>query len=77
MYKNLKETYVAPITMDYPDWVEFVSSGQNLLYSEAIRPSMGGAVYPGHVRQNPMTAGWWCPICNKRLEMETTQKPEK
>lgn len=64
-YKTIIETYVEPITVDYPDWVNFVASGRNLMFNEAIRlgPSMGGAVLPGHVRQNFMTAGGYCPFC--------------
>lgn len=63
-YNTIIETYVEPITADYPDWVGFVSSGNNLLFNEAVRlgPSMGGAVLPGHVRQNFMTANM-CPYC--------------
>jgi hypothetical protein len=59
-YQTILETYVNPITIDYPQWVDFVVSGKNLLYNEAIRPgpSWGGAVLPGHVRQNFMTAGF-------------------
>ena len=64
-YNTLIETYVEPITVDYPDWVNFLASGRNLQFNEAIRlgPSMGGAVIPGHVRQNFMTAGGYCPYC--------------
>ena len=66
-YKTIIETYVDPITLDYPQWVDYVASGKNLLYNEAIRPngSWGGAVYPGHVRQNFMTAGM-CPLCSQQ-----------
>ena len=65
-YKTIVETYVEPITVDYPDWVDFVASGRNLAFNEAIRlgPSMGGAVIPGHVRQNFMTANQ-CPYCER------------
>lgn len=77
-YKPLVETYVDPITIDYPDWVNFVASGKNLMYNEAIRlgPSMGGAVIPGHVRQNFMTANL-CPYCVATfapLEQEEEEK---
>lgn len=70
-YKTIKETYVEPITIDYPEWVDYIASGKNLLYSEAIRPgsSWGGAVFPGHVRQNFMTAGM-CPYCGETIEPE-------
>lgn len=70
-YKTLIETYVEPITIDYPDWVDYVASGKNLLYNEAIRPgpSWGGSVLPGHVRQNFMTAGM-CPFCMETIPPE-------
>lgn len=72
-YKPLIESY--SVTMDYPDWIQYVSSGQNLLYNEAIRPSVGGgAVYPGHVRQNFMTAGM-CPHCSSYFSIVQSLPP--
>jgi hypothetical protein len=60
--KEIKETYVAPVTMSLPAWQQYVASGNNvLLGSGGIIPSGtvqmpfggGSAVYKGHVRQ-----GW-------------------
>jgi hypothetical protein len=75
-YNTIVETYVEPITVDYPDWVNFVSSGKNLMFNEAIRlgPSMGGAVIPGHVRQNFMTADK-CPYCNQFETLAPEDQP--
>lgn len=72
MHETLKEAYADPITVDYPEWVDFVASGRNLQLGEAVRlgPSMvGSAVQPGHVRQNFMTAGL-CPYCQFTLAPE-------
>lgn len=55
------EQYAPPVTLPYPDWVNYVSSGDNTLYGDAIVPggtTDDGAVYTGHVRQNPWTAGY-------------------
>lgn len=65
IYHNLKKSYTiepyqAPVTMSYPEWIRFVSKGENTLYGDAVVPSGtidNGAVYVGHVRQNPFTAG--------------------
>jgi hypothetical protein len=53
------EEYTPPVTMSYSDWIHYVENGENTLYGDALRPSstMNGAVYTGHVRQNPWTAG--------------------
>lgn len=54
------ETYEAPVTIPLNQWVDYVASGQNTLYGGAIVPGGtmdDGAVYVGHVRQNPFTAG--------------------
>ena len=66
-YQSLKKSYVhveepfeAPVTIPYNEWVQYVASGQNTLYGGAIVPGGtmdDGAVYTGHVRQNPFTAG--------------------
>jgi hypothetical protein len=53
------EPYVPPVTLALPDWASYVASGQNTLYGDAVVPgdtTMGGAVYTGHMRQNPFTA---------------------
>jgi len=53
------EDYAPPITMNLPDWRNYVTHGYNTLYGDSIIPGdtvMDGAVYSGHVRQNPMTA---------------------
>lgn len=54
------EPYSPVITMPYEDWIRYVTNGKNTLYGDAIIPSGtvdNGAVYMGHVRQNPWTAG--------------------
>ena len=56
-----KENYSPTVTMPYSNWVNYVSSGKNVMYGDAIIPSgtvqtgfgNSGAVYKGHVRQNP------------------------
>lgn len=53
------ELYAPPITLNLPEWNNYVASGDNTLYGDSIIPGdteMNGAVYSGHVRQNPMTA---------------------
>jgi len=53
------EQYAPPITLNLQDWNKYVASGDNTLYGDSIIPGnteMNGAVYSGHVRQNPMTA---------------------
>ena len=48
-----------PVTMDYADWKNYLGSGSNVLYGDAIKASGNsgaGAVIGGHVRQNVMTA---------------------
>jgi len=55
------EEYVPPVSLSYPEWVNYVSSGQNTLYGDAIVPggtTEDGAVYIGHIRQNPWTASY-------------------
>lgn len=57
-----KEPYQTPITVSLPKWSEWVANGYNTLYDGAIVPNpvgMNGAVYMGHVRQNPMTANYY------------------
>lgn len=54
------ETYEPPVTISYPDWIRYITQGKNTLYGGAIIPGGtmdDGAVYQGHVRQNPWTAG--------------------
>lgn len=51
-----------PITLSLPRWSQYVASGDNTLYNGAIIPGGtldNGAVYAGHVRQNPFTAGYY------------------
>lgn len=53
------EDYSPPITLSLPEWRHYVSEGENTLYGDAIIPGgteENGAVYSGHVRQNPFTA---------------------
>lgn len=63
-YQTLEKTYVepyeAPVTIPYDEWAQYVANGENTLYGGAIVPggtTEDGAVYTGHVRQNPFTAG--------------------
>ena len=54
------EPFEAPVTLPYDEWVRYVAEGKNTLYGGAIVPGGtedNGAVYSGHVRQNPFTAG--------------------
>lgn len=62
-YNNVKEGYTEdyspPITLSLPQWRKYVANGYNTLYGDAIIPGGtedNGAVYSGHVRQNPFTA---------------------
>lgn len=60
-YKNIKiyESFVPPVTLNMPQWRNYISNGYNTLYGDSIIPGdseMDGAVYSGHVKQNPMTA---------------------
>ena len=56
---NVSEEYTPKITMSYPDWINYVQSGKNVLYADSIVPSgtsqigfgQSGSVYKGHVRQ--------------------------
>ena len=60
-FRSLKETYEAPITMNYDDWVHYVEEGDNTLYGGAVIPggtSMDGAVINGSPRQNFETASF-------------------
>lgn len=53
------ECYSPPVTLSLPEWRRYVSEGDNTLYGDAIIPGgteEDGAVYSGHVRQNPFTA---------------------
>jgi len=59
------ENYTYPVTMPLRKWISYVGQGNNVLYGDAIQPTdygsnsnstLDGAVIPGHVRQNPMTA---------------------
>lgn len=55
------EYYVPAVTIPYDQWANYVASGDNTLYGDAIIPGGtvdDGAVYAGHVRQNPWTAGY-------------------
>jgi hypothetical protein len=57
--KVLIEKYVPPVTISWPEWRQYIASGNNvLLGSGGIIPNGtiktpfgGGAVYAGHVRQ--------------------------
>ena len=54
------EYYVPAVTIPYDEWANYVGNGDNTLYGDAIVPGGtidDGAVYSGHVRQNPWTAG--------------------
>lgn len=54
------EYYAPPVTIPLNEWSDYVASGDNTLYGDAIVPGGtmdDGAVYSGHVRQNPWTAG--------------------
>jgi len=54
-----KENYSPPVTLSLPEWQDYVASGQNTFPGDAIVPGGtmdDGAVYQGHVRQNPYTA---------------------
>lgn len=64
--KHIKEEYTPKITMPYLDWINYVSKGNNVLYSSGgVIPSgtiqtaggMHGAVYKGRVRQGYMRYG--------------------
>lgn len=57
---RLLELYVPPVTLSYPQWVQYVSSGKNVLYGSGgvipggtVQTAFGGsgAVYRGNVRQ--------------------------
>jgi 2-keto-4-pentenoate hydratase/2-oxohepta-3-ene-1,7-dioic acid hydratase in catechol pathway len=56
---NITENYESKITMSYPDWINYVSSGRNALLEGGVIPSgtvqtaggNSGAVYKGPVRQ--------------------------
>jgi len=55
-----QENYSPPVTVSLPEWSNYVSNGENTLYGDSIIPGgtdEDGAVYSGHVRQNPFTAG--------------------
>jgi hypothetical protein len=59
IYKTIVESYVPPVTLSLPAWRRYVANGYNTLYGDAIIPGGtedNGAVYSGHVRQNPWTA---------------------
>lgn len=79
-YRNLVESYSPSVTMSYPDWVDYVSTGSNVFFGDAVYPSktLGGAVYAGHVRQNPMTASF-CndPACWVDPTIATSLPPEE
>ena len=54
-----KEEYSPPVTLTLPQWRRYVAQGQNTFPGDAIVPggtTADGAVYTGHVRQNPFTA---------------------
>jgi hypothetical protein len=56
------EYYTPPITLSLPRWSQYVANGYNTLYDDAIIPGGtmdNGAVYTGHVRQNPFTANYY------------------
>jgi hypothetical protein len=58
----IMEPFEAPVTLPYDEWVRYVAQGQNTLYGGAIVPGgteENGAVYSGHVRQNPFTAPYY------------------
>ena len=64
-YPSMVEMFEAPVTLPYNQWVQYVATGQNTLYDGAIVPGgteENGAVYTGHVRQNPFTAGGNTPF---------------
>jgi hypothetical protein len=56
--KNV-ETYAPRITLSYPEWKNYISTGKNVLYADAVIPNgtqqtgfgQSGAVYKGVVRQ--------------------------
>lgn len=62
----LQEDYVAPVTVSYPQWVRMISEGNTRPFVDIVYPSStvaNGAVIPGHVRQNVMTANFpYTPI---------------
>lgn len=69
-----KEDYSPPVTISLPQWRQYVADGQNTFPGDAIVPggtTADGAVYVGHVRQNPYTA--FLPSPNE--EDETLLKP--
>ena len=54
-----QENYSPPITVSLPEWSHYVSTGENTLYGDSLilgGTEEDGAVYSGHVRQNPFTA---------------------
>lgn len=61
---QIKEDYVPPVTLSLQDWRDYVISGKNTLYGDAIIPGgtdqipwgSNSAVYSGHVRQGRQ--GW-------------------
>lgn len=54
----IKETYVQPITVSYPEWIQTITDSSvprtDALFLNGTIGS--GAVLRGHVRQNAMTA---------------------
>jgi hypothetical protein len=55
----LRESFSPPVTLSLPEWQNYVATGQNTFPGDAIVPggtTEDGAVYQGHVRQNPFTA---------------------
>ena len=60
-YQTIKESYTYPVTLSLPEWQQYIASGDNTLYGDAVYPEntyMNGAVIAGHVRQNPFTANY-------------------
>jgi hypothetical protein len=65
--KQIQEFYVAPVTASYPQWVNTITEGNTRPFVDTVRIGNGaiakGAVLPGHVRQNVMTANFpYTPI---------------
>jgi len=60
-FRSLKETYEAPITIPYSNWVDYLVGGYNTSLGGAVIPggtTLGGAVIIGHPRQNFETASF-------------------
>ena len=60
---NLKEDYSGPVTLSYPEWIDYLDQGKNVLYgSGGIIPGgtlylpfeNSGSVYKGKIKKHGM-----------------------